>query len=121
MMDLNNFSLIYPSFEARQNHYKGINLPKIDMFVLEELGMLDFIDLRNSELSEYFTADRKVIEYRMETFSDMLENPETPTHITVLYNDVLDKENWKNESFCRDFDKRFDFLLIFHICHTLAN
>ena len=76
MMDLSNFSLIYPSFETRQNHYKGVNLPKIDMFVLEELGMLDFIDLRNSELSEYFTTDREVIEYRMETFSDMLENPQ---------------------------------------------
>ena len=75
-MDLNNFSLIYPNFETRQNHYKGVNVPKIDMFVLEELGMLDFIDLRNSELSEYFTTDRDVIEYRMETFSDMLENPE---------------------------------------------
>ena len=75
-MDLNNFSLIYPSFETRQNHYKGINVPNIDMFALEELGMLDFIDLRNSELSEYFTTDREVIEYRLETFKDMLENPE---------------------------------------------
>jgi len=75
-MDLNNFSLIYPDFETRQNHYKGINVPKIDMFALEELGMLDFIDLRNSDLSDYFTTDSTVIEYRMETFKDMLENPE---------------------------------------------
>lgn len=74
-MDLNNFSLIYPSFEARQEHYKGINVPNIDMFALQELGMLDFIDLKNSELSEYFTTDPEVIEYRMETFSDMLKNP----------------------------------------------
>ena len=75
-MNLNNFSLIYPSFETRQNHYKGIDVPNIDMFALEELGMLDFIELRNSELSEYFTTDRQVIEYRQETFNDMLENPE---------------------------------------------
>ena len=32
---------------------------------------------------------------------NMLENPETPTHITVLYNDVLDKENW-NEKTIKD-------------------
>ena len=75
-MELNNFSLIYPDFQSQQEHYKGINVPHIDMFALEELGMLDFIDLRNSELSEYFTTDKKVIEYRMETFKDMLENPQ---------------------------------------------
>ena len=32
---------------------------------------------------------------------NMLENPETPTHITVLYNDVLDKETW-NEATIKD-------------------
>ena len=29
---------------------------------------------------------------------DMLENPETPTHITILYNDVLDKEEWNEDT-----------------------
>ena len=29
---------------------------------------------------------------------NMLENPETPTHITVLYNDVLDKEIWNEDT-----------------------
>ena len=75
-MNLDNFSLIYPDFESRQNHYKGVDCPAIDMFALEELGMLDFIELNNSELSEYFTTDKRVIEYRQETFKDMLENPE---------------------------------------------
>lgn len=75
-MELNNFSLIYPSYEKKQDHYKGIDLPKIDDFDLEELGMLDFIDLKNSNLSEFFTNDKSVIEYRMETFKDMLDNPE---------------------------------------------
>ena len=32
---------------------------------------------------------------------NMLENPENPTHITVLYNDVLDKEEW-NENTIND-------------------
>lgn len=29
---------------------------------------------------------------------DMLENPENPTHITILYKDVLDKEEWNEET-----------------------
>ena len=29
---------------------------------------------------------------------DMLENPEIPTHITILYNDVLDKEEWNEDT-----------------------
>lgn len=29
---------------------------------------------------------------------DMLENPENPTHITILYTDVLDKEEWNENT-----------------------
>lgn len=29
---------------------------------------------------------------------DMLENPENPTHITILYTDVLDKEEWNENA-----------------------
>ena len=29
---------------------------------------------------------------------DMLENPENPTHITILYSDVLNKEEWTEET-----------------------
>lgn len=36
---------------------------------------------------------------------DMLETPETPTHITILYNDVLDKEEW-NENTITERAKR---------------
>lgn len=36
---------------------------------------------------------------------DMLENPEKPTHITVLYKDVLDKEEW-NENTITERAKR---------------
>ena len=36
-----------------------------------------------------------------DTKKDMLQNPENPTHITILYNDVLDKESW-NEGAIKD-------------------
>ena len=45
------------------------------MFVLEELGMLEIFNLKNTELSNYFTNDPDVMRYRMEAFDDMLNNP----------------------------------------------
>lgn len=36
-----------------------------------------------------------------DTKKDMLQNPENPTHITILYNDVLDKDAW-NEATIKD-------------------
>ena len=73
-MDFTNFSLLYPSLESSRAHYSGKNVPNIDMFVLDELGMLDAIELHNRELAEFVTSDPEVIEYRMDTFRDMLEN-----------------------------------------------
>ena len=73
-MDLTNFSLIYPSEKSRNDHYSGKNIPDIDMYTLDQLGMLEILDLKNSELSEYFTDDPEVMKYRFETFNDMLAN-----------------------------------------------
>ena len=83
----NNFSLLYP------NCYENIATPSIDMFSLEELGMTDLIDLRNSDLSDYFTTDPTVIAYRQETFRDMLDNPEiadTLNDLIPILGDILE-------------------------------
>jgi len=71
-----NFSLIFPSHEAQLRHFSGESRPMIDMYVLEELGLNEIFELKNSDLSEYFTTDTDVINYRMEVFGDMLEFPE---------------------------------------------
>ena len=71
-MDLTNSSLLYPDAESKQDFYSGNNRPDIDMYTLEELGMLEIFDLKSSELSDYFTIDPKVMKYRNEVFSDML-------------------------------------------------
>ena len=42
---------------------------------------------------------------------DLLENPETPTHITILYNDVLDKEEW-NENTITERAKRLTKIIL---------
>ena len=53
-MDLTNFSLLYPDAETKQDYYAGKNKPDIDMYTLQELGMLEILDLKSSELSDYF-------------------------------------------------------------------
>ena len=72
--ELNDFSLLYPA-ENTQNRYDERLHPNIDMFVLEELGLLDVFNLKNSDLSEYFTSDPLAIRYRNEVFADMLACP----------------------------------------------
>lgn len=74
-MDLTNFSLIFPDSVSKQDYYSGKNKPDIDMYTLEELGMLEILDLKNSELSDYFTTSTDVMKYRNEVFSDMMSCP----------------------------------------------
>ena len=73
-MDLNNFSLIYPKSVPDSERYSSHARPDIDMFALEELGLLEVFDLKSMELSEFFTLNTDVIRYRMDTFKDMIEN-----------------------------------------------
>ena len=74
-MKLENFSLLYPDAETQRAHLSGKNVPDIDMYTLQELGMLEIFDPKATPLSEFFTTDPAVITYRNETFSDMLNNP----------------------------------------------
>ena len=83
-IDLSKFSLIYPDEQSQTNHYEGKEAPIIDMFVLEELGLLEVFNLKNSDLDEYFTTNPKVIEHRMAVFSDMLEFPQISITLNKL-------------------------------------
>ena len=71
-MDFNTFSLIYPNEELRKKHDSGECVPDIDLFTLQELGLLEVFNLKNRDLSEFFTMDAEVIRYRIATFDDML-------------------------------------------------
>ncbi len=82
--DFSNFSLIFPSAEAQQKHFNGSSKPDIDMFALEELGLLEVFSLKNSDLDEYFTTDISVIKYRNDVFADMLLCPEISTTLNKL-------------------------------------
>ena len=100
-MDLTNFSLLYPDAESKQDYYSGKNRPDIDMYTLEELGMLEILDLKTSELSDYFTTSPQVMKYRNEVFSDMLGCPtlsETLNKLMPVLNDVTELRRLEADS-----------------------
>ena len=74
-MELRNFSLIYPDAAAKERHLSGQDTPDIDMYTLKELGMTEILDLKSSDLSDFFTMDPEVMRYRTQTFRDMLSCP----------------------------------------------
>ena len=74
-MNFENFSLLYPTKEAQNAHFSGKDAPDIPMFVLDELGMTNIFELKNCDLSDFFTMDEAVMRYRLDTFEDMMNNP----------------------------------------------
>ena len=90
----NNFgesfmSLLYPSFESYEKHKNKDNLPNISDTVCDELGLTGLFNLKNSSLSEYFTTDPEVIEFRQKTLTDMLRVPELKSTLAEI-NPILD-------------------------------
>ena len=100
-MDFTNFSLLYPDAESARRHYSGEAMPDIDMFALEELGLLEIFDLKNRELSEFTTTDPEVIKYRMDTFGDMLENEsisKTLNRLIPILGDIMELRRLEADS-----------------------
>lgn len=88
-----DLSLIYPNEESRKNAYKASVMPKITKDTIEQLGLSYMIELKNSNLSEYFTRDREVMKYRLEGFADMIENPsvkEALLSVIPVLNDIVE-------------------------------
>ena len=65
------------------------NLPNISDTVCDELGLSGLFDLKNSSLSEYFTTDPEVIEFRQKTLTDMIRVPELKSTLAEI-NPILD-------------------------------
>lgn len=89
-MDLTNFSLLYPDDTAKQEQFSDKNRPDIDMYTLEELGLLEILDLKSSSLSDYFTLSHDVIKYRNEVFADMLDCPALSDTLNELMPVLMD-------------------------------
>ena len=69
-------SLLYPNERSMEYHQDGRNLPEISEAVCDELGLNEIFGLRNSSLTDFFTTDIDVIEYRQQTINDMMNIPE---------------------------------------------
>ncbi len=92
-MKLENFSLLYPDGKTQEEHLSGVSVPDIDMYTLQELGMLEFFDPKSAPASAYFTTDPAVISYRNQTFTDLLENPsllETLHRLVPVLQDITE-------------------------------
>ena len=99
--DLSKFSLIFPDEATQTAHFSGKGKPNIDMFVLEELGLSEVFNLKNSNLDEYFTCDPSVIAHRTEVFGDMLEFPEiaqTLNRLIPILNDIMELRRLEADS-----------------------
>ena len=100
-MDFTEFSLIYPNHEARNAHDAGKTLPDIDLFTLQELGLLEVFNLKNTDLSEFFTTDPEVMRYRMATFDDMLNCEELTdmlNRLVPILNDIMELRRLEADS-----------------------
>lgn len=78
-------SLLYPSEESRIRHIENRILPNISEDVCYELGLDEIFNLKNGRLSDFFTSEREVIEYRQATLSDMANNPEIKETLAKLH------------------------------------
>ena len=100
-MKLENFSLLYPDGKTQQDHMAGTNVPDIDMYTLQELGMLEFFNPKSSPASEHFTTDPAVIAYRNQTFADMLNNPtlaDTLHRLVPVLQDITELRRLETDS-----------------------
>ena len=91
--DLSKFSLIFPDEATQAAHGNSADAPAIDMFVLDELGLCEIFELKNSDLDEYFTMDPAVIAHRNEVFADMLACPEigvTLNRLLPILTDIME-------------------------------
>ena len=95
MLD-STFSLLYPN--ADEIAGKKVTISEE---VIRELSLDYLLDLKNSNLSDYFTADKETIEYRSSTIADLLANPtivDTLKSVLTLLNDIVELRSIKSET-----------------------
>lgn len=100
-MNLQDFSLLYPNEKSKQEHMAGTNLPDIDLYTLDELGLSEILDIKSVDPSTLFTQDEEVIKYRMEVFDDMMNCPEiaqTLERVVPVVRDITELRRLESDS-----------------------
>jgi len=99
--DFNEFSLLYPTPETRRAHFEGTDVPRVDEFTLEELGLPTVLPLKNTKISEHLTTDPEVIRYRQEVFADLLAHEEigkTLNKLMPVLFDIMELRRLENDN-----------------------
>lgn len=94
-------SLLYPTKEARELHRDAANRPDISERVCDALGLTEMFSLRSSMLSDFFTEDEQILQYRQKTFADMLSVPELRQTLDAIYPilaDIYELRHMKSDS-----------------------
>ena len=94
-------SLLYPNEPSRLFHSDRANLPDVSEAVCYELGLEEIFNLKNGNLSDFFTADSEVIEYRQAAIRDVVEIPEireTLSKIHPILDDVTELRRLDRET-----------------------
>ncbi len=81
---MNGFSLLYPTADHKAAHLSGTDVPRIDTFTLEELGLDEVLPLKNAAAADLVTTDPDVIRYRQQVFADMLAHEEISRTLAKL-------------------------------------
>ena len=100
-MDFQNFSLIYPDEESKRLHDSGETAPDIDLFTLQELGLLEAFSLKAQSLSDFFTTDTRVMQYRIATFDDMMRCEELTgmlNRLVPVLNDIMELRRLESDN-----------------------
>ena len=100
-MNFQNFSLIYPNGKSRPQHDGADMTPDIDLFTLEELGLLEAFSLKSQDLSTFFTDDLEVMSYRIATFDDMMrcgELTEMLNRLVPVLNDITELRRLESDN-----------------------
>ena len=100
-MDFNQFSLIYPNSLQKAAQGDRKDVADIDLFTLQELGLLEVFSLKNSDLSDFITTDPETIRYRMATFDDMINSPELTdllNRLVPILNDIMELRRLEADS-----------------------
>ena len=85
-------SLLYPDEQSLIYHSDRNNLPNISDAVCDELSLTELFGLKNSTLTDFFTMDPRVIEYRQSTLADMMNIPELKETLARVH-PILDDIN----------------------------
>ncbi len=94
-------SLLYPNEVSWLSHQDKASLPDISETVCDEIGLTELLPMKSGSLTDFFTMDTEVIEYRQKTLRDLLAIPElleTLSGIHPILDDIkelrhLDSEN----------------------------